>query len=174
MNLIRVSLSLVFCLPALMSAGCGGDANDYKGPERFAVSGTVNLDCSPLDYGTISFIPTNESTQRVAGGEISAGAFSVAAPFGPNEGEYKVTVSSIRRDDSAGAIVDEDESPAEEATEAGDDEAGSSEEYDPEGNTIEAGQRIASDFSDAEITSLTATISSGENVLTFEVQSVGR
>ena len=165
-------MSACCCLAALLLAGCGGESA-YDGPERFAVSGTVSLDGAPLDYGTISFIPTDEAAQRVAGAEIEKGQYVIAAEFGPNAGEYKVAISSIKRDASAGADVGENESPSEEAAEdTGENEdegRGEAVEYDSDGNAIEAGERISSEYSDPEVTSLTAKIGSGEETKNFEV-----
>ena len=72
----------------LLSAGCGGA--DYDGPERAAVSGTVDLDGAPLPFGTITFKATGDG--RTANGTIEQGAYSIPEELGPNVGQYMVEI----------------------------------------------------------------------------------
>jgi hypothetical protein len=52
----------------------------------------VRLDGAPLDTGTISFIPADHQQQRVSGGPVSKGAYSVDEASGANAGKYRVEI----------------------------------------------------------------------------------
>jgi hypothetical protein len=80
--------SLVAFASLLLVAGC---SRSYSGDRRFPLSGTVRVDGEPLDVGAISFIPANDK-QRVSGGPISNGAYSVDEATGANAGTYRVEV----------------------------------------------------------------------------------
>jgi len=86
-----VGLGLVIVL------GCG----DQSGlPTRYPVSGKVTFKGEPVEKGTISFIPTQDSG-RPATGEITNGNYSLTTAT-PNDGalpgSYKVTVISKELD----------------------------------------------------------------------------
>jgi hypothetical protein len=70
-------------------AGCG---RQYDGDHRYPLAGTVRVDGEPIEAGAISFIPMNHEKQRVSGGPISNGAYSVDEAFGANGGQYRVEV----------------------------------------------------------------------------------
>ena len=70
-------------------AGCD---RGYEGDRRYPLSGTVRVDGEPLDVGTISFIPADEKKQRVSGGPISNGVYSVEEIIGANAGQYRVEI----------------------------------------------------------------------------------
>jgi hypothetical protein len=71
------------------------------------------VDGQPLDVGTISFIPTNHDQQRVSGGPIVDGAYSVREERGANSGPYRVEIRWRKktgkkyRDPDSGELLDE-------------------------------------------------------------------
>lgn len=80
-------LSLSLLCAILM--GCG---QSYDGDQRYAVSGNVTYDGEVIDVGTISFIPMSGDKQRVSGGLIENGAYTIAEEMGPNAGQYRVEI----------------------------------------------------------------------------------
>jgi hypothetical protein len=80
-------------LPALtvlgLLAGCGGSAT-----ERQAVSGTVTFKGSPLDQGTIQFIPLAPTKGTFSGERIENGRYTIARAKGLLPGLYRVQISS--------------------------------------------------------------------------------
>lgn len=80
---------LPVCLVCAILTSCG---RYYDGDQRFAVSGQVTYDGEAIDMGTISFIPSSGDKQRVSGGMIENGVYSVAEEMGPNAGQYRVEV----------------------------------------------------------------------------------
>jgi hypothetical protein len=76
---------------AALLAGCG--QRGYSGPGRFPLAGTVTYDGQPIDIGSISFLPLNESSgQRVSGGYIFDGKYEVPEGQGANAGKYRVEI----------------------------------------------------------------------------------
>jgi hypothetical protein len=71
-------------------AGCGG-------PERQAVHGTVTLDGTPVDGGTINFLPVDGKPDSVARGDIKAGSYSIPAGQGPVVGAYRIEIRWMRK-----------------------------------------------------------------------------
>jgi len=69
--------------------GCQGQ--NYKGPKRFPLSGKITFDGQSVDAGNISFIPES-GDQRVSGGVITDGAYSVSEADGANAGPYRVEI----------------------------------------------------------------------------------
>jgi hypothetical protein len=69
--------------------GCGGQ---YNGDRRYPLSGNVTYDGQPIDLGTISFLPAAGDKQRVSGGMIENGAFSIPEETGANQGKYRVEI----------------------------------------------------------------------------------
>jgi hypothetical protein len=73
----------------------------------------VRVDGQPLDVGTISFIPTNHDQQRVSGGTITDGTYSVKEERGANPGLYRVEIRWGKktgrkyRDPDSGELLDE-------------------------------------------------------------------
>lgn len=89
MNRTSLNLSVLLCFTTLIAVGCGGP--EYEGAKRFAVKGTVTVDGEPMDYGTISFIPSSEAA-RVSGGPIVDGKFEMREGRGANAGQYRVEI----------------------------------------------------------------------------------
>jgi hypothetical protein len=74
-------------------AGC---SRAYDGDRRYPLSGTVSVDGEPMEAGAISFIP-GETDQRVSGGPITGGVYSVEEAFGANGGPYRVEIHWYRK-----------------------------------------------------------------------------
>lgn len=73
---------------ASVAGGC--QSRDYKGPQRYPLTGKVSYQGNPIDFGSISFIPADG--QRVSGGLIENGAYSVPEEKGANAGKYRVEI----------------------------------------------------------------------------------
>lgn len=86
MNKLR--WALVVCCGLFLS-GCQGQS--YKGPKRYPLSGKITYDNEPVDAGNISFIPES-GDQRVSGGNITAGVYTVTEADGANSGPYRVEI----------------------------------------------------------------------------------
>lgn len=110
---MKLSGSLVcgICL-GLFVMGC---QRNYSGDKRFPLSGKVSFNGEPIDLGSISFLPM-ENDQRVSGGTIEDGVYSVPEAFGANAGKYRVEIrwqkktgKKIRRPiDARGTILEDD------------------------------------------------------------------
>jgi hypothetical protein len=100
---------VLLCLLASVLVGCGGP--EYSGPRRYPLSGKVTVDGQPLDFGSISFIPADG--QRVSGGLIENGTYSVTEENGANAGKYRVEIRWLKltgtkkRDPDSGEMYDE-------------------------------------------------------------------
>lgn len=81
-------------LMLVLAAGCGGPA----GPQRAAVKGTVAFDGSPVEQGTIAFLPAEGTNGPSAGAEIRDGEFMLTAEDGPVVGEHRVEIRASRAD----------------------------------------------------------------------------
>jgi hypothetical protein len=81
----------LFLVPALLAcAGCGKDAKTVK------VQGVVTLDGKPLEGATVTFIPLEGGSGRMASGRTDSDGTFQLTTFrtydGALPGEYKVTV----------------------------------------------------------------------------------
>lgn len=85
-------IMFVFC--TILVFGC------QRGPQRYALSGSVNLDGQPLEEGAISFRPEEGTPGPSAGGAINEGAFSIPASGGPLAGRFRVEISASRPGES--------------------------------------------------------------------------
>jgi hypothetical protein len=82
---------LIFgCL--LLGALFGCKTQEYPGAKRYPLSGRVTYDGEPIDLGSISFLPTDGGDQRVSGGYIENGEYSVPEGQGANAGKYRVEI----------------------------------------------------------------------------------
>ncbi|MDB5391216.1 MAG: hypothetical protein JWM11_6862 [Planctomycetaceae bacterium] len=77
-----LSLLVILCV-----IGCG-----KSGPQLAAISGSVTIDNVPVDHGTITFAPTQETKGASSGGEIKDGKYSIPADKGPTFGKYRVEI----------------------------------------------------------------------------------
>ena len=80
---------LLVLAPLGFVAGCG---RGYEGDRRYPLTGTVRVDGQPMEAGAISFVPLDGDKQRVSGGPITDGTYSVEEPRGANGGQYRVEV----------------------------------------------------------------------------------
>lgn len=97
------------CL-VLAIAGCS--SRDYPGPKRFPLTGKVAYNGTPVDFGSISFLP-KDGEQRVSGGLIENGNYTVSEAQGANAGQYRVEIRWNKltgkkyRDPDSGEMLDE-------------------------------------------------------------------
>ena len=98
------------CLPVTIAttialAGCGQD----DGLARQAVSGSITLDGSPLERGSIQFQPEPTAEPATAAGAIiEDGSYSIARDQGPVPGTYQVSIFA-----SSAETIDEEAMPGE-------------------------------------------------------------
>jgi hypothetical protein len=101
------------CLAGLCVALVGCGEAEYEGPQRLPLSGKVTYDGEPIDLGSIAFLPADGDKQRVSGGEIIDGSYSVPEARGANAGKYNVQIRWQKqtgrqvRDPGTGELVDE-------------------------------------------------------------------
>jgi hypothetical protein len=69
--------------------GCG--PREYTGERRFPLSGKVTVDGQLLPHGLIRFMPEGQAN-RVAGGPITDGNYSIPEANGANAGKYRVEI----------------------------------------------------------------------------------
>ena len=139
--------------------GCG-----TKGPAVSAVSGTVLLDGEPLDGASVVFHPTSSSGLAGSGKTSADGTFGLttfrATPgAGVVPGEYVVT---IRKEEWPEFKEPEDDDP----------------DYERKMAQVEKEMERATPtyvtpqaYGDEETSGLTATVSTGENKIVFELSS---
>jgi hypothetical protein len=87
MNRILWRLSVVYLCAAF--AGCSKP--EYSGAQRFPLSGKVTYEGQPIDVGSISFLPQGDD-QRVSGGYIMDGKYSVPEAQGANAGKHRIEI----------------------------------------------------------------------------------
>jgi hypothetical protein len=78
----------VVCLCAAIGA-CS--KAEYSGAQRFGLSGKVTYEGQPIDVGSIAFLP-QAPDQRVSGGYIMDGQYSVPEAQGANAGKYRIEI----------------------------------------------------------------------------------
>ncbi len=83
-------LICVGCLGCLcvVLAGC---RPEYSGSKRYSLTGKVTFNGEPVDLGSISFIPLG-ADQRVSGGEIVDGTYTVPEERGANAGKHRIEI----------------------------------------------------------------------------------
>jgi len=80
---------LVVATVALVVCGCADS-------QRQPVEGTVTFDGSPLESGTIMFIPEQGTSGPTAGARIENGKFSIAPEGSVFAGKFRVTITATR------------------------------------------------------------------------------
>jgi hypothetical protein len=100
----RIARIFLVLISAALWVGCKGDSAG-----RHAITGTVNLDGSPLAKGMISFQPL-ENGRLSSGAVIAEGKFSIPADKGLPVGKYRVEVHAGA---SGGPAVDSSALPGE-------------------------------------------------------------
>ena len=93
---LRLSTARWLVAGSLLCCAAGCDRG-YEGDRRYPLSGTVRVNGQPLDMGAISFIPSDHKQQRVSGGPISNGVYSVEELSGANAGPYRVEIHWYKR-----------------------------------------------------------------------------
>jgi hypothetical protein len=86
-------------------AGCSGAGGQLA--DLVAVTGTVTLDGQPLSYGTVAFVPVDQTSGQVATGDIKEGKFTMvtsASSPGVVYGDYKVRIVSVEQQ-AAGSVA---------------------------------------------------------------------
>ena len=163
-NLYLLKDSKKVCIAGLLFlftvVGCGGP----KGPAVTVVSGTVMLDGEPLDGASVVFHPTSSSGLAGSGKTSADGTFGLstfrATPgAGVVPGEYVVT---IRKEEWPEFKEPEDDDP----------------DYERKMAQVEKEMERATPtyvtpqaYGDEETSGLTATVSTGENKIVFELSS---
>lgn len=145
----RIIMAMIFGMAAAAPMGCSGES----GPERSAVQGTVSLDGTPIERGTIVFLPQPGVIGPAAGGDIINGQFNLPTDKGPVPGAHQVQIKANRTE---GTIVNKGVPGAVSGPSAG----GSVEKivmYIPERYNTKS--------------ELVETIKSGKNELKFELSS---
>jgi hypothetical protein len=108
---LMIRTTALLGLGLLLVAGCG--QRNYSGPRRYALEGKVTIDGQPIDFGSISFLPAAGGSERVSGGLITDGVYSVPEEMGANAGAYRVeirwrkTTGKKLRDPDSGEMYDE-------------------------------------------------------------------
>ena len=83
---------LPFLLLLIAAAGCGD-----SGLERAEVHGNVTFDGTPVESGSIAFIPAQGTQGPSAGGAISSGSYHLARADGPVPGPHRVEIRATRK-----------------------------------------------------------------------------
>jgi hypothetical protein len=81
---IQILVPVLLLVSALI--GCGSNSN------RASASGTVTLDDSPIELGTIEFHPSGGNRGPVAGGKIENGHYDISDAKGPVLGHNTVMI----------------------------------------------------------------------------------
>ena len=86
-RLLSAAILVALCV------GCGkGD-----GLNRASVEGKVTLDGTPVEKGSISFVPTAGTKGPSVGGTIENGRYSLPSANGPVVGKYRVEIHAPRK-----------------------------------------------------------------------------
>ena len=85
---------LGFAAVLLLGAVAGGCS---RVPRRFALEGKVTVDGVPLESGSMAWIPLAGTVAPTCGGSITRGRFSIPAPQGAREGQYRVEITATRQ-----------------------------------------------------------------------------
>lgn len=81
-------LLLFTVLPLLTACGSGGDFS--------SLSGTVSVDGTPVESGTVHF-QSKTSSKSSGGATVAGGAFNVVSAEGLEPGEYEVVLQAYRK-----------------------------------------------------------------------------
>jgi hypothetical protein len=102
----RLAVSLVSGLGLLVVLGCGDDTGL---PQRYSVTGTVTYKGKNVPKGRVDFVPEGTGGEaRPATGDIVDGSYSLTTAEtddGAIPGTYKVTVTAMELDVSAGKVT---------------------------------------------------------------------
>ena len=109
MRLIRLEVTCLILLSAVLTLGCG------RGDGRCAVSGSVTLGGQSVDAGSIQFAPMGENQASASGATIVAGHYSIGREGGLLPGEYRVRIywpEKMTKEQGQGAALPKERVPA--------------------------------------------------------------
>ncbi|MDO5554880.1 MAG: hypothetical protein Q4G68_14080 [Planctomycetia bacterium] len=89
MNVVRYCVYFALLIVPMVT-GCG-DAN------RASLSGTVTVNGTPIENGSISFTPLQGTTSSAAGAAIKDGVYKIPNDKGPLPGEFKVIITGTKK-----------------------------------------------------------------------------
>ena len=96
--------SMLFLLTfTLLLSGC---SKPPAGPQRAAVSGTVQLNGTPLTQGIIRFVPTDGTQGPKVSLPITNGQFAADPDHGPVAGTNRIEIQST---DNGGLAIDDEQ-----------------------------------------------------------------
>lgn len=146
---IAVSMAL-----GLLALGCGPS----DGLTVYPVQGMVTFEGEPLEGAIVVFLP-DESGRAASGRTLSDGSFQLATSgaqqSGAMAGDYHVTIRKEVDVDANGNPID-----------YGNGDAGPASKPQTRGKTISV---IPNRYGEVEKTDLTATVTKGNNLFTFEL-----
>ena len=86
-------LSHAAAMLLLLAAGCG---TAYDGPPRGAVQGKISIAGEPLEYGAITFYPTEGTQGPTAGAEVKDGQYDLPERSGPVVGKNRIEITGSK------------------------------------------------------------------------------
>lgn len=147
------SVPLVFCVGLLLLTGC---ASEEAGESLGAtVTGTVQLNGSPVEGAMVTFRPASEGTQGAFARTDEAGKYelstSAVGTSGVSPGKYVVTVTKVEVAQSSTAS---EEDPG----------------YNPNAKPAEAKSLLPKKYSNAKTSDLEFTVTEGNNEIPIELK----
>ncbi len=140
----RAVRALLMALLITAWSGCAP-----AGPERAAVSGTVELDGKPVGNGSISFIPSGPDGGPTSGAVIENGKYTIPIEKGAVVGSHRVEIRSTRKTGKQIPVVPPATSPT--------------------GTVDEVEEAIPAKFNSQS--TLSETVESGPNSIDFNLSS---
>ena len=87
---------LCWCLGLLFVASGAALSSGCAKTDRAAINGTVTLNGTPVEKGSITFRPQPGTASPSAGANITSGKFSIAAEQGLLPGTFRVEITANR------------------------------------------------------------------------------
>lgn len=78
--------------------GCLGDG-------RIDVAGSVSVDGTPVEHGSIMFIPIEETPGPTAGALIRGGSYEIVPGKGPLAGKFRVEILAVKDNGKVGVDI---------------------------------------------------------------------
>jgi len=94
--MFRIHLSA--CFLALALVGCGSNQLDLRGD--------VSYDGTPVDRGSIAFLPEPGTQSRKAAAAIKDGKYEIPADRGPSPGKFRVQITWTKKTGKTAASAD--------------------------------------------------------------------
>lgn len=82
-------LCCILLFSASLMVGCLGDG-------RIDVAGSVSVDGTPVEHGSIMFIPIEETPGPTAGALIRGGTYEIVPGKGPMAGKFRVEILAVK------------------------------------------------------------------------------